>query len=402
MNDKAFVLLCAGEDSGDALGEGFVAAVKKSGLDARGVGGSRMVRAGLTPVVDFEELPVSGFGDVLPRYIRLRKLFNVLKTTLRSPDCVAFVAIDYPGFNMALAAYAKKLKKPVLYVAPPQVWAWKRSRAKKLRSAKLAVLFEFEKNVYETSGCNVQLLRHPFMDCLELPRKRESRLAPPKSGTLLLLPGSRKSQALRNMPFFADVASRYVSGHSSAKVVVLASRATMKSTLDGTVASLFPVNLRGRISVQLSPEEACARASLFSSASLALCAPGTSSLELALCGVPLVVCGILDPLTYLIGKHFVDIRFFALPNILLSRKAVPEVLVTSRMSRRKDVADSVVELLDASPASMESRPCAETSGNGDAVSETTAVELCSLMSGGETPDALASEFLGQLVQCDSD
>ena len=126
-----------------------------------------MVRAGLDPVIDFEELPVSGFGDVLPRYFRLRKLYGMMKATLRSPDCVAFIAIDYPGFNMGLASLAKRLGKPVLYVAPPQVWAWKRSRAKKLQGVSLAVLFEFEKDVYEKFGCKVNLLRHPFVESLQ-------------------------------------------------------------------------------------------------------------------------------------------------------------------------------------------------------------------------------------------
>ena len=95
-----YYLLCAGEDSGDVLGESFVAAVMAAGFAAHGTGGARMQSAGLQPLADYEDLPVSGFGDVLPHYFRLRRAYATLRGALMHPDCVGLVAIDYPGFNM--------------------------------------------------------------------------------------------------------------------------------------------------------------------------------------------------------------------------------------------------------------------------------------------------------------
>ena len=162
MQGKPFVLFCAGEDSGDVLGESLVRSAVDNGMNVLGVGGPRMQRAGLTPVGDYETLPVSGFGDVLPHIFRLKKIFSQLETRLKCDDCVALVCIDYPGFNMKLCRKALALKKPVLYVAPPQVWAWKKHRARRLKGAKLAVLFDFERRIYESLGLNADVLVHPF------------------------------------------------------------------------------------------------------------------------------------------------------------------------------------------------------------------------------------------------
>lgn len=351
MVETPFVLLCAGEDSGDVLGEEFVSSVLQSGLKVRGAGGSRMLRAGLEPLIDFEELPVSGFGDVLPRYFRLRKLYNTMRAALRSPECVAFVAIDYPGFNMGLVALAKKLSKPVLYVAPPQVWAWKRSRAKKLQGVKLAVLFEFEKEVYEKCGCLVELLRHPFAvspselpqvaepqqtsglpQASKLPRTMElSRIS--AENAFLLLPGSRKGQALRNLNLYLNaVKSGVLHGERFGEqnpVQILAARESLVAPFEKRLNLFFKGAVPDWISVQIAPADACARRSLFACARAAIAAPGTATLELALSGCPLVVATVPDRLTYAMGKMFVHTDSFAMPNILLHQKVVPEIIVPS-------------------------------------------------------------------------
>ena len=162
-----YILVCAGEDSGDVIGEPLVKAFCSQHIDVKGAGGRRMQSAGMVPLVDFEVLPVSGFGDVLPKYFKLRQCYNELKSSLESPECLGLVAIDYPGFNMKLVALAGKFRKPALYVAPPQVWAWKRKRAKVLAQnpyVKLAVFFDFEEQVYREAGCNVVRVKHPFVN----------------------------------------------------------------------------------------------------------------------------------------------------------------------------------------------------------------------------------------------
>lgn len=384
MIKTPFVLLCAGEDSGDVLGEGLVSAVLQSGLKACGAGGSRMLRAGLEPLIDFEELPVSGFGDVLPRYFRLRKLYNVMSAALRSPECVAFVAIDYPGFNMGLTLLAKKLNKPVLYVAPPQVWAWKHSRAKKLQGVKLAVLFEFEKEVYEKYGCNVGLLRHPFAESLfEQPRTLGLQQSLEQSRTsaenaFLLLPGSRQSQALRNLNFYLNI----VKFGKKNPIKILAARASLVTPFEKCLKLFFDGAVPEGFSVQVVPTNAKDRAQLFASACGALAAPGTATLELSLSACPLVVATVPDRLTYAMGKMFVRTDSFAMPNILLQQKVISEFIAPSgacKTNVRGGIFEQILSALEN---------CKKDSAIKIAES------LRQKLQGGKLP----LEFLGQVLQ----
>ena len=326
---EPFVLFCAGEDSGDVLGEAFVQSIVQRGVLPMGVGGRRMQNAGLVPVADFEELPVSGYLDVLPRIARLRKVYGQLKNLLCSEECKAFVAVDYPGFNMKLRRIAQKMGKPVLYVAPPQIWAWKSGRAKKLRGVNLAVLFEFEKAAYAKMGVDAGLLLHPFLlhenlyHTLPYLESREKSLK-----TLLLFPGSRLSQARRNMPLFLNVARSWLQNKPegegrNAKLIV--SRDTLVQPLeeylekdeDGAFAD---------VSIQVAPEDSEERRMLYGSAAAALATPGTVTLELALSGTPLVVATKPDWLTYVLGSLFVKTNAFAMPNLLMGKLMVPEFI----------------------------------------------------------------------------
>ena len=396
MQGKPFVLFCAGEDSGDVLGETLVRSAVDNGMNVLGVGGPRMQRAGLTPVGDYETLPVSGFGDVLPHIFRLKKIFSQLESKLKSDDCVALVCIDYPGFNMKLCRKALALKKPVLYVAPPQVWAWKKHRARRLKGAKLAVLFDFERRIYESLGLNADILEHPF------PRTTGTRAIHPSEAAaansaavpnqdIILLPGSRKSQALRNLPFFMAVASQVHAIHPEKNFVLAASRDSLKAQFERALvcapagtpnAGDIPAWLR----IEVAPQGAKERADFYARHAAALCMPGSATLELALSGVPLVVADVLDPLTYFIGKHFVKTDYFALPNILLRRGAVPEFFFTRRSACKKSSVAAVADALGKCNAEK-SREIAD--------------DLDKTFVDAKNPELLMLEFLGEFVKRDA-
>lgn len=343
---EPFVLFCAGEDSGDVLGEAFVQSVVQRGVLPMGVGGKRMQNAGLVPVDDFEELPVSGFLDVLPRIARLRKAYALLKNLLCAEECKAFVAVDYPGFNMKLCRLAQKMGKSILYVAPPQIWAWKSSRAKKLRSANLAVLFEFEKAAYAKKGVDAGLLLHPFLlhenlyHTLPYSESRDKN-----SKTLLLFPGSRLSQARRNMSLFLKVARCWLQNKSEGegrKVKLIVSRDSLiqpleeylKNNGDGVLVD---------ISIQVAPEDSEERRILYGAGAAALATPGTVTLELALSGTPLVVATKPDFLTYILGSLFLKTRVFAMPNLLMEKTVIPEFIGL----RSKKMASRILIALEA-------------------------------------------------------
>lgn len=418
MQARPFVLFCAGEDSGDVLGETLVRPAVESGMNVLGVGGPRMQRAGLVPVGDYETLPVSGFGDVFPRVFRLKKIFSHLESLLREDSCVALVCIDYPGFNMKLCRRALALKKPVLYVAPPQVWAWKKHRARRLRGAKLAVLFNFERRVYESLGLGAEILEHPFLraispDMLAVgaraisPDVRETRpslqaISPKVRETrpndsdarearpnqdVAVLPGSRESQALRNLPFFMEVVSRVHALHPERNFVLVASRESLKTQFECAAAKLSPAgSVPAWLRIDVAPQEARERATFYARHAVALCMPGSATLELALSGVPLVVADVLDPLTYFIGKHFVKTDYFALPNVLLGRSAYPEFFFTRGASRKKDNAEAVA---DALRKALENPP------------RSTVADLVKTFAASTSAESLMTEFLCEFVERDT-
>ena len=389
MQENPFVLFCAGEDSGDILGESLVRYVASRGLSVRGIGGPRMQLAGLEPIADYETLPVSGFFDVLPRVHRLNKILQKLKALLECESCVALVCVDYPGFNMKLAPLAARLKKPVLCVAPPQVWAWKKNRARRLRNVRLAVLFDFERRVYESHGLNAVLLEHPFRRaacdlCLERSLSHMSGQNPAKSSRVLLLPGSRLSQALRNVPFFHAVASRLHEENPEYSFVVVASRPEIKAKLEAAFSEKG--RLPGWLSVKEVPQQAESRIEFYSRFPVALCIPGSATFELALSGVSPVVTDVVDPLTYFMCKHFVKTRYFALPNVLLSRNAVPEIYFTGRESKRPMNAKKIASLLQQSIA----HPV-----------QSLAKDLDAVFVSAKTPEELMAEFLREFFERDA-
>ena len=329
-NGKSYILFCAGEDSGDVIGVALVRTlVTDSCFGALGAGGARMQNAGMRSVVDFENLPVSGFGDVLPRYFKLRQSYHKLKSILESPDCLGLVAIDYPGFNMKLTKLAGELRKPTLYVAPPQVWAWKQKRTLELANnpyVKLAVFFDFEEKAYRSAGCDVVRIRHPFINS-----SLQGNAAPATvtSPCCLLLPGSRKSQALRNLPLYLKSLqlARKSMVISRMDVVLLAARQELVNVFEKVLRQFGDEELLRKIRVDVAPQNADDRALLYRSAKLALTAPGTATLELALSGCPMVVCTKPDILTYGLASRYVKTKYFALPNIIQDKLVYPEIIV---------------------------------------------------------------------------
>lgn len=386
-----FVLFCAGEDSGDILGESLVLECVRLGFKVQGVGGQRMQCAGLVPAADYEMLPVSGFGDVLPHIFRLKEILSHLASLLRDENCMALVCIDYPGFNMKLSRMAFAMNKPVLYVAPPQVWAWKKRRARRLKGAKLAVLFDFERRMYESLGLNADILEHPFLQATDPNALDLQKHDATSQGSgialrqdVLLLPGSRKKQALRNLKFFMAVASQVHALYPERRFVVAASRDMLKTAFEQAIASAG--GIPDGFCVEVVPQEARERAAFYARHAAALCMPGSATLELALSGVSLVVADVLDPLTYFMGKHFVKTDYFALPNVLLNRSEFPEFFFTRRASLKKK---NVKEVAEALRKTFENPP------------RSTAGNLVNTFGNSKSAESLMSEFLGEFVERDT-
>jgi len=297
-----FALIVAGEDSGDIIGEDVVKTVLKEGLEVLGTGGTYMKNAGLKTVANFEDMAVNGFFDVLKKLPKLFFIKRKLSKILQSEDCQVLICIDYPGMNLPLTKLAKKINKPVFYIAPPQIWAWKKNRGKHFKNINVGVFFEFEKNIYESFGANAILVKHP---CL-----KNTKICDKFKDKVLFLPGSRLGQLKRNLKKYMALAK------NEKEAVFVASRKELFDFLNKKLGGKFPVILREH-------------GTSFAGAKAAVCTPGTAVLETYLAGVPTTAVAVIDPLTYIMGKIFLKTKYLTLPNIIMQREVVKEYVFST-------------------------------------------------------------------------
>lgn len=295
------VLISAAEASGDRLGAELVDAMAARGrFVAEGLGGPRMAEAGVLPLRGAAGLdPVMGGLEVVRhvRSIARNGLAVVRAFDERRPD--VFVPIDAPDFHLPLARAAKARGIRVVGYVSPQLWAWRSGRAATIARAmdRLLCLFPFEPALYAAHGLDAVWVGHPAVDRVRASAREE--------GVVAVFPGSRKAELRRLLrPFLRAVKPL------GAREVLLPLAGTLKREDLGRLPPWVRVT---------TTEEALARASL------ALTKSGTTTLELALAGVPYVVAHRVPLLTYLIGRLLVrGVKHLALPNILLGREAVRE------------------------------------------------------------------------------
>jgi lipid-A-disaccharide synthase len=318
-----FLLIVAGEDSGDARGVCAVEAARSLGFEALGAGGALMQNAGLKPIVPFEDLAVSGFWDVLPRLPKLIYNSTKLKSYIINKLCKGLICVDYPGMNLKLMQCAKKIGKPIFYICPPQIWAWKPERGRLFQNVPVAVLFDFEKSAYEKCGAMVSMVpeNNPPISAAaraDTMERADTRVRPYHGCNgcdrcIILMPGSRIPQMKRNMDSYLRIAR-----NAAAPVVFVASRETVLSEMQKILENEFPVILRSQIQS-------------FAGAKLVVCPPGTASYEAWKGGAPVVVVSKIDILTYLLGKRKVKLPYYSLPNILSGKEVVKEYLFVRAM-----------------------------------------------------------------------
>ncbi|MCL1967912.1 MAG: hypothetical protein FWF67_08500 [Fibromonadales bacterium] len=297
MMDKEYILCVAGEDSGDVLGKEIVEEIRRNGLQVIGTGGTLMKNAGLKDIANFEDMAVNGFFDVLKKLPKLLSIKKKLQETLKHENCKALVCIDYPGMNLPLMKLSKKMNKPVFYIAPPKIWAWKRYRGKYFKDVNVVVFFDFEKEIYEKFGAKATLIKHPCFS--------NTKICEEFKGKILFLPGSRIGQVKRNLTRYMQIAKEYE--HS----LFVASRKEIFDFLSKKLGGKFPVILK--------PDN-CS----FSGAKAAVCMPGTAVLETYSAGVPTIAVVVTDPFTYILGKLFLKTKYLTLPNIILGKEVVSE------------------------------------------------------------------------------
>jgi len=324
--------IIAGEASGDLHGSNLIKALKKEdpAADIRCWGGDLMEEAGGTLARHYRDMAFMGFLEVL---LNLRSIFKNIRfckkdITAFSPDVIIF--IDFSGFNLRIAEWAKQNGYTTNYYISPQVWASRAGRVEKIRRNidAMYVILPFETEFYAQKGMEVTFVGHPLLDAIEdVPKpdpdafSREHGLNPGKP-IIALLPGSRKQEVSKMLSIMLQTATDF----PEYQFVVAGA-----PSLD---ESFYTQLLKGSNAVLLSDKTYA----LLGVAHAALVTSGTATLETALFEVPQVVCYKGSWLSYQIAKRIITLDYISLVNLIMEKEVVPE-LIQSNFNRHRLTAE---------------------------------------------------------------
>jgi lipid-A-disaccharide synthase len=318
------ILLSAGEASGDRLGAGLARALlrRRPDLALVGMGGDEMRTAGVTLLQHASEVAVVGIVEVATHLPRIRGAMRRLAAAIRDEKPDLLVPIDFPDFNLRLAAKARAAGVPVVYYVSPQVWAWRRGRVRAMRRIvrRMLVLFPFERRFYDDEGVPATFVGHPAASARPRARREEVLARARLDGTgpvVALLPGSRVGEAGRVFPTMLEAAARIRRTHPRAAFVAPRARTIPPGFLEGIAAG----HAADRVAIRDGLYD-----DLLDVADAGAVASGTATLDAALAGLPFVACYRMQPISYLIARALVDVPHIALPNLIAGRRIVPELV----------------------------------------------------------------------------
>ena len=336
--------LIAGERSGDVYGANLIVALLKKDPAAQIVcyGGDEMKAAGGELLSHYKESAFMGFYEVFTNLRVIKKKLNTCKKELLAfhPDAVIF--IDYPGFNLRMAAFAKRQGLRTIYYISPKIWAWNKGRIKEIRSFvdKLLVIFPFEVPFYKSLNYPVEYVGNPLIEHIDSYELDTSfKRSENHRWNIAFLPGSRKQEVEHSIEMISKLA------HQRKDLFLwIAGVDNLPIDLYDSIIGLSNV----RLVVGKTYE-------ILNLCDAAIVTSGTATLETALWNIPQVVCYKAHPISYLIAKYLVQIKFISLVNLIVDKEIVKELiqkdytsenvlrevdlLLTDEKMRRKQLTD---------------------------------------------------------------
>jgi lipid-A-disaccharide synthase len=318
------IAFSAGENSGDQNAASMFLELKqlRPGIKAIGMGGRSMKMVGVKLGFDASNIGVIGVIEVIKHYAQIRQAFKTMQALLLAEKPDLLICVDYKEFNFKLARFAKRRGIKVLFYVSPQVWAWRAGRVKKYGAVidMMAVIFPFEASYYQAEKVPVRYVGHPSVDKVRpLHSKADDfhLFGLGKSRPIVgILPGSRRNEIERMLPAMLSAARRLQ--NSFPNIHFLLPQAD--SIPDGLLAKYLRLAQLTITVVKKKPYD------VIQCCDAVMTASGTASLEIALLGVPMVIAYKLSPLTYWLGRLLVKTPYIGLPNIILGKPAVKELI----------------------------------------------------------------------------
>jgi lipid-A-disaccharide synthase len=341
--DPLQLFISAGDPSGERHAARLIRSLREihGNLPVRGIGGDAMSAEGARLLCTQDRLAVMGLVEVVRHLPFFFGLLDRIKKDLAANPPSLLVLIDFPDFNFRLAKIARELNIPVLYYICPQIWAWRTGRKRKLArlANRLAVVFPFEVDFFRDTGVPVEFVGHPLIGELDKVTPRDKFRAEhgfsPDAPLVGLMPGSRVQEIERHMERFLAAAGRIRASRGNVQLAA--------GMLPHTAAALAPEH-RARIAelgVKLIHGDSLG---LIAASDLLLTKSGTTTMEAALLGTPLVISYRTSDLSYIIASRMVKLRHIGMPNLLDSQPSIPELIQDEATPEK--IAALGLELLD--------------------------------------------------------
>lgn len=322
---KLFVI--AGEHSGDLHASNMVRAIRRLHPDTRvwGIGGPEMEAAGVKLLANIvDELAIIGFFAVIQKLPQIKQLFDMTKNALEKTKPDALILVDYPGFNIRIADWAKQRGTRIVWYISPQIWAWKKNRLHKLKRIvdKMLVVFPFETGIYAEEGVDVKHVGHPLFDVIKTTLTREEVCTAngldPRRPVISIVPGSRRKEVKAFLPILLEGARRYQEMEPEAQFAIIRAptiaRWRIEKAIERAGLPTPPAIVEdNRFDMRWASDFSWVKS-------------GTSTLEAAILGSPMLIVYRVNFITWVIGKQIFTIGQVGLPNIVAGDRIVPELL----------------------------------------------------------------------------
>ena len=339
VSNQTCVAVIAGEASGDQHGAKLIKAMQKKNpaLFFCGIGGPALRQAGVRILVDAAELTVVGITEVFSKLPGILKGMGTIKKLLKSLKPELLILIDFPDFNLHIAATAKKIGIPVLYYISPQIWAWRRGRVKRIGRLvdHMAVILPFEQQFYTTNHVPVTFVGHPLLDT-PLPTA-DQIFATGVEGqvTIGLVPGSRDNEITRHLPVMLNTADILKDRLKQARFIISQAASVERKQIEMIVAQ-HPC----RMNVEIISDGV---ETVFERSDVIVAASGTVTLQAAIHGVPMVIIYKVSPISFMLGRALIRVPNIGLVNLVAGRQLVPEFV--QKAANAENISSALEEML---------------------------------------------------------